>query len=64
MVELDMTVAREPDPTPGPKEKNKALERCVERVARCRTCYWATVRDGVIYCPSVRGTYLRREIIC
>lgn len=66
MVELDMTVAREPEPEPAPepKKNNKALERCAKKAARCRACYWATVHDGVIYCPSVQGTCLRREIIC
>lgn len=58
MVELDMTVGREPE------QEDKSPECCAEKAAKCRTCYWATVHDGIIYCPSIKGTCLRREIIC
>lgn len=62
MVELDMTVGREPEPELV--QENKALEHCAEKTVECKACYWATVHVGAVYCPSAQGTCLRREIIC
>lgn len=44
-------------------EAKQAAELEILRVSaeECRVCYWARVYDGIIYCPSVEGTCLRKE---
>lgn len=39
----------------------KAMERYVTQLEKCRTCYWATVHDGHIFCPAPVGTCMKGD---
>lgn len=46
------------------EQTEKATTGYAEKVERCKSCYWANVHDDYVFCPSVQGTCLRREILC
>lgn len=46
------------------QQPEKATTGYAEKVKRCKSCYWANVHDDYVFCPSVQGTCLRREILC
>lgn len=43
-------------------QAEKAMARYARQAEKCRACYWATAHDGIIFCPSIKGTCLRKEI--
>lgn len=42
-------------------QAEKTMAHYTAQLEKCRTCYWATVHDGYVFCPAVAGTCMKDD---
>ena len=44
------------------RERPQLTTKAQERLEKCRACEFARLHDGMVFCPSAKGTCIKKEL--